>query len=591
MRHFLNGIEVAPRNLDDIGVTSDFTDNPEINKISVSSIILPREAMDIIKAHIENVGLFEGIPYSVETGGITFEYYIDFIDGIRVRQHEIEVNIKKRKSLDDFFERAKGSSFEILNNEGVIFESHDVPYFVISPNRFETSLQLAIVTFIMAKETYEAGERLQEAVSLLVEASTPIYGLTPITTPPFFSVTTSFNTPAIVGASLRVIATLIYFGLMLVALLNIASQLYLVLFPPKRKLKGTYFKELLEKSCQHFGYNFQSDLLTEQPFWTFVGVPLVNDRESFFDIIPDQLFPVFNKSYPSSSDSTPSVFTFIEALENMFNARVFIFDNVVRLEKRDWLQNQTLLQLTPALSLQSERDDEYVFNTEEVWKRYYLKYSVDFQDLFTADGKTYDAHDTERSCEATFPVTNDDLVLIKGLNEVNIPFSLGARKEKLDWIDLIAKEVLQNIDLLTGIFGNGTNYAQQIDSRKDAMKVSQTYFSNSKVIYGEVGAVKSGQIVQTKDDFENIVQASALFDNYHTSNEIQNNDFIIKENVRIRISAQDFVSLQNNNFTEMNGVLCEILRIEWIDEKSFAQITFKQPQNWANGKVQTIKID
>ena len=282
MRHFLNGIEVAPRNLDDIGVTSDFTDNPEINKISVSSIILPREAMDIIKAHIENVGLFEGIPYSVETGGITFEYYIDFIDGIRVRQHEIEVNIKKRKSLDDFFERAKGSSFEILNNEGVIFESHDVPYFVISPNRFETSLQLAIVTFIMAKETYEAGERLQEAVSLLVEASTPIYGLTPITTPPFFSVTTSFNTPAIVGASLRVIATLIYFGLMLVALLNIASQLYLVLFPPKRKLKGTYFKELLEKSCQHFGYNFQSDLLTEQPFWTFVGVPLVNDRESFF---------------------------------------------------------------------------------------------------------------------------------------------------------------------------------------------------------------------------------------------------------------------------------------------------------------------
>ena len=110
MRHFLNGIEIAPKNLDDIGVTTDFTDNPDINQITVSSVILPREAKDIIKNHIQNVGLFEGIPYQVETGGLTFEYYVDMIDGIKIKEHEIEVNIKKRKSLDDFFERAKGSS-------------------------------------------------------------------------------------------------------------------------------------------------------------------------------------------------------------------------------------------------------------------------------------------------------------------------------------------------------------------------------------------------------------------------------------------------------------------------------------------------
>lgn len=585
MRHFLNGIEIAPKNLDDIGVTTDFTENPEINKISVSSVILPREAKDIIKNHIENVGLFEGIPYQIETGGVTFEYYVDFIEGIRVRDHEIEVSLKKRKSLDDFFERAKGSSFEILATNGVNFVSHDVPYFVIPENRFELSLQLSIVTFIMAKETFEAGERLVEAVNLLIEASTPIVGLAPPALP-----VVSVNTPAIIGASLRVIATLVYFGLMLVALTNIATQLFLVLFPPKRKLKGTYFRELLEKSCEYFGYTFQSDLLDEQPFWTFVGVPLVRERESFWDILPEQIFPIYNKAYPSSSDVTPSVFTFIQALETMFNAKVFIFDNVVRLEKRDWLQNQTLLQLTPALALQSERSDEFTYNTEDVWKRYYLHYQVDYQDLFTADGTTYDGAFTEKSCEPSFPVTNNDLVLIKGLNEVIIPFSLGARKEKLDWIDLIAYEVLLTIDTISGIFGGGTNFAQQITERKNAMRISQTYFSNSKVIYGEVGAVKSGEIVQTKDDFENIVQASALFDEYHKSNEIQNNDYIIRENVRIRISAQDFVSLQNNNFVEIDGVLCEILRVEWIDEKSFASISYKQPFDWANGKVQTLNI-
>jgi hypothetical protein len=32
-----------------------------------------------------------------------------------------------------------------------------------------------------------------------------------------------------------------------------------------------------------------------------------------------------------------------------------------------------------------------------------------------------------------------------------------------------------------------------------------------------------------------------------------------------------------------------VLRIEWIDEKSLATITYKEPLDWANGKV-TLKI-
>jgi hypothetical protein len=584
MRHFLNGVEIAPRNLDEIGFVSDYTDNPEIDSISVDSVILPREAKKIIQDHIQNVGLFEGIPYQIETDGVTLEYYVDFLGGIKIRDNDIEVNIKKRKSIDDFFERAKGSSFEILNTNGVQFTSHDVPYFVIPDNQFETSLQLAVVTFIMFKETYEAGERFGEALNLLTEAGTPI----PVVV--FPSAGVGFNVPAIVGNILKVIITLIYFALMIIALINVATKLFLVLFPPKRKLKGIYFKELLEKSCEHFGYTFQSDLLTEQPFWTLVPVPIVPERESLFQILPEEIFPVFNNGYPSSSDTTPSVYTFIQALENMFNAKVFIFDNVVRLERRDWLQNQTLLQLTPALALQSERSDEFTYNTEDVWKRYYLHYNVDFTDLYTADGKTYDAHVTEKSTEPSFPVTNDDLVLIKGLNEVIIPFSLGARKDKLTFVEKLAKETLQLIDALTGIFGGGTNFAQQIDNRKNAMKISQTYFSGTKVIYGQAGAITSGQIVQTESDFNNIVSASALYEKYHKINEIQVNDYIIRENVRIRISAEDFVSLQNNNFVEINGVIVEILRLEWIDEKSFAQISYKQPFNWANGLTNVLNI-
>ena len=155
MRHFINGIEIAPKNLTEIGVVSTFTDDPDILSLSVDSVILPREGKNIVQNHIQNVGLFEGIPYSVQMDdGVTIEYYIDLLEGVKVRQHEIEVSLKKRKSKDNFFERASGSSFDLLKEKGVQFTSHDVPYFVIKDNQFETSLQLAIMTYIIGDALY-----------------------------------------------------------------------------------------------------------------------------------------------------------------------------------------------------------------------------------------------------------------------------------------------------------------------------------------------------------------------------------------------------------------------------------------------------
>jgi hypothetical protein len=157
MRHFLNGIEVAPRNIDDIGVVSDFSGNPDILSLNTELVILPREANDLIREHINNVGLFEGIPYSVVTSGQTLEYFVDLTDGLKVREHEVEVNLKKRGGLDIFRERANGTSFDLMLKNGVIFDTKNVPYFVIKDNQGELILNLAITTYIMTKEIIQAG--------------------------------------------------------------------------------------------------------------------------------------------------------------------------------------------------------------------------------------------------------------------------------------------------------------------------------------------------------------------------------------------------------------------------------------------------
>ena len=69
------------------------------------------------------------------------------------------------------------------------------------------------------------------------------------------------------------------------------------------------------------------------------------------------------------------------------------------------------------------------------------------------------------------------------------------------------------------------------------------------------------------------------------------NGWVIKENARIRISPQDFVTLLENNFAEIDGDISEILSIKYIDEKAFAEVTYRTKSNYAVGKVQINYIN
>ena len=226
----------------------------------------------------------------------------------------------------------------------------------------------------------------------------------------------------------------------------------------------------------------------------------------------------------------------------------------------------------------------------QIWKRYYIHYSLDYSDLHSVDGVTYDNHDAEYSTEPSFPITNSDLITIKGLNDVPIPYSLGARKSKLNIVELLAKDLFANFDAVINFFGGSSNFEAQIDSRKDCLQISQLYFSTTKVLYGQTGAIKPNQLIQEQNYFD-YVSAKAMWNNFHKINEIQQNDFKLIENTRLMLSHSEFVTLLDNNFAEINGVLSEILKIEWIDEQSFAQITYKQRDDYANNKVITLTIN
>lgn len=565
MRHILNGVEVSPRNREEIGIISDFTGDPEQLKVSTESIVLPREGLNIIKNHIENVGLFEGIPYELQLeGGITLNYYIDLLDSLVITDTEAQVKIKERTSIDNFKERAEGTSFNLMLTNGTQFNTFDVPYIIIKPEIIEQLFTTSISVFLMSKTIAEQIRDLQEALAELSEA----IGVDP---------------GDAIATTIRVIARLIYIGVLLYLASTLVIRLVALIFPPLRNLKGIKVRDLLETACAYFGYTFESTILSEQiPNLTILPVPLKKDRPSIFEFIPAELVATnYNTGVPGSSDSTPTTWSLLEALENMFNARTKVFNGVVKLERRDYWENVTTANITPALTLQEDRLDSFSYNTGDVWKRYFITYNKDFSEIHTLD-KIRDFLDAEFSTEPNGFI-NEDLVSIKGLNEVNIPFSLGSRKEKLNIVEEAVKDLVSLADNLVINFGGNSNLSATIDARKGALQVGGEYWATTKILNTIDGR-------QTPDYLDKL-SASSLWANYHSINQIQENAYLIKESSRVRLKASEFTDLLDNNFVDINGVICEILRLEWYDERAYCSITYKVPNDYPNGKVSTLVIN
>jgi hypothetical protein len=567
MRHFLNDIEIAPRNLLDIGVVSDFTNRPDELSLNVDKLILPREALEIIQNHLQTQGVFEGIPYRVEMAqGVVLQYYVDLTENAIFRDFEIEVTIKRRIAKDSFFDQADGTSFELLAAKGVNFQFIDVPFLIVRDNLEESFVQLAISTYVMTKELIQAAKDLGTAITDFIQATVG----SPI--PPL---------GAIISLGIKVIIQAAYTAAVLIAVGELATQLIQVYFPNVRYLKACKVKELISKGCQYLGYQFQSNLLDNFSGATILPVPLTKEKVSIFDNLSNSLSgTAFTKGYPTAQDSTPTLGSLISAIETQCNAETKVVNGIVQLERRDYWQNLTPNAIIPALVLQAERQDEYTLNTSDIWKRYYIHYQYDLSDIHTMD--FFNPTDAEFSTEPA-NVVNADLVSIKGLQDVNIPFALGVRKNNLNFIEKTAKVFFVFIDAVSTIFGSGTNFAGSIDDRIGMLQISQQFFTQTKFLY----------LIGNKQpaNYISFVSASGLWNKFHFINQIQLYQFQVRSDVRTRISESDFVNLLNNNYATINGVRCEILRIEYIDEKSYATINYRQPDTYATGKVTTLTIN
>jgi len=571
MKFELNGIEVAPIDLLEIGLVSDFTNRPEQLRVDKDRIRLPREGLEVVQEWIDTNGLFQGIPATVTTlDGTTIEYYADLYDPSNkpvFSTYDVELKLKRRGGKDNFFDRAKGLSFDNMKAMGVDFQTIQVPYVIIKENTVELALSLGLALYTMTKEVIQQSIDLANSIKDLLKATTGNADI-------------SENVEDIATMLVSIIAQTIYIGLLLVAIIKMAQQFFELIFPKVRYFKACKVSELMAKGCDYLGFEFESDLLAAIPGLTILPVPIQKEKKGIWEYLQNDLNFSFTKGWPSTQDTTQMLGSLFDAMETTFNGRTWVRNGVVKFERRDYLQNISSNLIKVALNNQDDRTESYTYNTEEAWKRYYPHFQTDFSDTHTLD--QFESTDAEYSTEA-LNIVNADLVTIQGLDEVNIPFAKGVRKDGLNWLEKLAKSFFIAIDGITGLLGGGTNYEGLINNRDGVLQISQQFYGVSKLLYTVNG--------KQPEDFEDIIGAPAIYHNYHEINEITQNGFKIFEGVPIAISPPEFVNLLDNNYAEIDGLICEILSIKYDDEQSSGEISYKMPFDYATGKVEIITIN
>lgn len=571
MRHFLAGVEITPKNYDKIGLVLNYGDESEVLSVTTDTVTLSGEAFEMAYKHaFINKLAYEMMPYQMVTESTppqTLDYALSLRGAVyRPDLGEGDFKLVKRGSNETFMKRANGLSFTSLAKQGVVFPTVNVPYIIVRDAQVMEGITLALTVFSMEQALAQA---IKDTLDLVAEFISAI----------------GLDVSDAIAAGLKLTEQLIYTAALIVAVIKLGQKLRELLFPKVRYLKACRIKDLIKIGIEQMseagincGYTLSSTLLDSISNEYILPVPLVKNKKNFLDFLENELNQSFNYGYPTAQDSTPTLGSLITAVEDMNNARTTTVNKVVRIERRDYLFNQ-FAGLNPALVLQGDRSDQLQLNDNEMFRRAYYHYMVDSTDFHTMN--EFDQTDCEDSTEPVI-VNYPDLIDIDGLKDIPIPFALGSRKKKLNRIESIAYTAFQIIDSVASVFGGNTSLASNIENKIGALQIGQQIFEKTKLLYLVNGKQPANYL--------NFIGARAKYNKNYLIDFIDNNDYIVRELASCVIDSNDFVTLQQSNYAEIDGKTCELTRVEFFDQMSKADVTYKEPFDWASN-LKRVQID
>lgn len=372
MKHTIKGIEISPDNRFDIGVSIDFDARVDQQKMTTDTLVLSREGNRIVKEHIAQGKLLEGIPYEIEFAPQnTIKYFIDLTNGMKVFDNKVHVSVTNYLGHDQFFDKAETLIWNLVDVSNPIV-GIDINYQILpqdaNARAFTTSLSLFTLAITIGKQSQD----VENASSEFSAACTPIVGLG---VPPVSII----NYPAIILSGVKLTLSVIFLAILSYQATVLGVELFKLLNPPLNKLKASKALDLLQRGCKYLGYTFESSIL-EGDYADLVILPIPQNRnnQKWYDVFSGDFNTGINKAFPQSSDTVGTLGSLIYAMENMFNAKTKVQNGVVKLERWDYWKTTASQKLSSSLVVQADRVDMFEYDFSKLFKRYYIHYLTDY---------------------------------------------------------------------------------------------------------------------------------------------------------------------------------------------------------------------
>lgn len=299
-------------------------------------------------------------------------------------------------------------------------------------------------------------------------------------------------------------------------------------------------------------------------------------------------------------------------LKDQFNAKLYIQNDVLYFERLDY-------NLTPAqFVLPDIYQPDYKTNADEFKANYYTTFQTD-----TIDKNTLQEYNGT-SYQVIFRPNiyqDEDLVMMKGLEEVRIPFALAKRKTDLtipeqivktflDALSIVLNVVINTMNTLINTVNNVTgivndiidafdligidipfslpsinnispvNLGNIIENRINMMKLETDFTSVPKIFLMDLGA--SSRFNKLTTGNETYMSAEYLYQNYHyinnflpTSDKPNGNQYIIKEFNNVRFGFDQYQQVKNNNQVIVGDKIGLIESFKWNPYDQIAYIRIR----------------
>lgn len=547
-----------PPNWLDIGVLATFDNEAQAN-LTLEDFRFVLDSYTRLVDHISGglgsgPGIFEPLDFKIETYS-NLGTYLAFQGGINLAEGKrndtegwIDAPVSKDMSLNTLDERLQGLSYGLLVENGTITSADytDVPYVVAKVDTSMEGIVMGITLFLLTKQLIDA---IKETAESIADVAAHLAG------------GISGAVAATVYAAAVAIINIAYSAALLILIIDLGKDLLLAFLQPSRTHKAMTLKNLMEKACQYLGYSFNT---TVQDLDNVVYLPSNNNLDEEDGIKGFLKFPgTITEGIPNASDYGYIAAEIFRLAKDTFYARYQLINGVVQFHA---VNSPYWKRLSP-WTFPDVLEGEYRYNTDELNDSVIISFTTDISDAYTIGNYRGTSYQVITSAITTGANGRDN---ITGLDETALPVALGNRKDELTGFEKFLKVVAGAVDLATGIFGGGTNFAGQVSGKIGMLKVATNNHAVPKLLWLEGGKLPANH--------RSLFSAKTLWEKYHIEKSFIADNFQkqrkVFEGVQIPFGFADFLTLIDNSYFVGPQGEGKITRLEWNMGKDTATIDY-----------------